>query len=80
MLLYFFAAVMMIVLDQAVKYWAFHSLQPQHTIPLIENVFHFTYVENRGAAFSLFAQFNSRWFFVALAVVITCLLYTSLED
>jgi signal peptidase II len=71
MLLYFLAAVIMIALDQAVKYWAFYSLQPQHTIPVIENVFHFTYVENRGAAFSLFAQFDSRWFFVTLAVVIT---------
>ena len=46
-------------------------LQPQHTIPLIENVFHLTYIENRGAAFSMFAKFDSRWIFVALASVIT---------
>ena len=46
-------------------------LQPQHTIPLIENVFHLTYIENRGAAFSMFAKFDSRWIFVALAAVIT---------
>ena len=65
------AAVLMIAADQAVKYWALTVLQPQGTIPVIENVFHLTYVENRGAAFSLFAKFDSPWLFVALATVIT---------
>ena len=69
--LYIAAILVMIVVDQAVKHWAFTVLQPQHTIPLIENVFHLTYIENRGAAFSMFATLDSRWIFVALAAVIT---------
>ena len=69
--LYIAAILIMIVVDQVVKHWAFAVLQPQHTIPLIENVFHLTYIENRGAAFSMFAKFDSRWIFVALASVIT---------
>ena len=69
--LYIAAILVMIVVDQAVKHWAFTVLQPQQTIPLIENVFHLTYIENRGAAFSMFAKFDSRWIFVALAAVIT---------
>lgn len=69
--LYIAAILVMIAVDQAVKHWAFTVLQPQHTIPLIENVFHLTYIENRGAAFSMFAKFDSRWIFVALAAVIT---------
>ena len=77
--LYIIAALLMIVLDQVVKYWAFTSLQAQHTIPLIENVFHLTYVENRGAAFSLFSQFDSRWIFVVLAVVITIAILIALS-
>ena len=79
MLLYIIAVLLMIVLDQAVKLWALTSLQAQHTIPLIENVFHLTYVENRGAAFSLFAQFDSRWIFVALACVITVVILIALQ-
>lgn len=55
--LYIAAILVMIVVDQVVKHWAFTVLQPQHTIPLIENVFHLTYIENRGAAFSMFAKF-----------------------
>lgn len=77
--LYIIVAIAMIALDQAVKYWAFSVLQAQHTIPLVENVFHLTYVENRGAAFSLFARFDSRWIFVTLAVVITIVIFCVLH-
>lgn len=70
-MLYILLAVLMIAVDQGVKYWALTSLQARQTIPLIDGVFHLTYVENRGVAFSLFAQFDSRWFLVTLAVVIT---------
>ena len=69
--LYIAAILIMIVVDQVVKHWAFTVFQWLHTIPLIENVFHLTYIENRGAAFSMFAKFDSRWIFVALASVIT---------
>lgn len=74
--IYICAILLMIAADQAVKYWAFTSLQPQNSIPIIENVFHLTYIENRGAAFSLFARFDSRWIFVALAVVITIAIFS----
>ena len=43
-------------------------------------MFHLTYIENRGAAFSLFAQFDSRWIFVVLAIVITAVSYTHLPS
>lgn len=72
--LYIAAVAIMIIADQLVKHWAFTTLQAQHTIPLIENVFRLTYIENRGAAFSMFARFDSRWIFVALAVVISIII------
>ena len=77
--IYICAILVMITADQAVKYWAFTSLQTQHTIPLIENVFHLTYIENRGAAFSMFAQFDSRWIFVVLAVAITIAIFAAIH-
>ena len=77
--IYIVATVLLIAADQAVKYWALTSLQAQHTIPLIQDVFHLTYVENRGAAFSLFEQFDSRWIFVALACVITVVILIALQ-
>ena len=68
MLLYIIAVLLMIVLDQAVKLWALTSLQAQQTIPLIENMFHLTYVENRGAAFSLLE--DQTWLFLLLALLV----------
>lgn len=65
------AVLCMIGLDQAVKFWAVTVLKPAVTLPLLQDVFHLTYVENRGAAFSFLAQYNSRWLFAALAVVVS---------
>lgn len=79
MLIYIFSILLMIAADQAVKYWAYTTLQAQGSIPLVDGVFHLTYVENRGAAFSLFAQFDSRWFFVLLAAVISVVILIVLQ-
>ena len=60
--------VLMIAIDQAVKYWALNILSAVDTMPLIEGVFHLTYVENRGAAFSILQ--NQRWFFLLITPII----------
>ena len=44
--IYICAILLMIAADQAVKYWAFTSLQAQQTIPLFNGVFHL-YRESR---------------------------------
>lgn len=44
-----------IAIDQLTKLWIFQTFQLHQTVPLIPGVFHFTYVQNTGAAFSLFA-------------------------
>ncbi len=46
-------SVALIVIDQLIKSWAFVDLQAIGTIPLIQDVLHLTYSENRGAAFSI---------------------------
>ncbi len=54
------------VVDQLVKLWAAGPLKSIHggDLPLIEGVFHFAYVENRGAAFGVLQ--NARVFFIIL--------------
>ena len=68
--MYLLAVLMMVIVDQAVKYWAVTMLASIGTIPLISGVLSLTYVENRGAAFSILEK--QIWLFVALAVVILC--------
>ena len=54
-------------LDQLSKYWVLNYLQEIGSIPVIQNVFHLTYVENRGAAFGMFQ--NNQMIFVVVAIV-----------
>ncbi len=76
---YLVIAILMIAFDQAVKQWAFTVLKAQATIPVVDGVFHFTYVENRGAAFSLFSGLNSPWIFAALAVIVSLVIFFVLK-
>ena len=68
MLLYILIPVLGIVLDPAVTYWAANSLQPIGSIPLWEGVFHLTYCENTGAAFSMFT--GQRWPLLVVTVIL----------
>ena len=64
------AVLTMVAVDQAVKYWAVTMLAPVGSIPLVPGILQLTYVENRGAAFSILE--NQIWLFVVLALVILC--------
>lgn len=59
--------VLCIAADQLTKICAAANLKDISTLPIIENIFHFTYVENRGAAFGILA--DHRWVFMILSVV-----------
>ncbi len=62
------AVILLIVaLDQFTKYLAVKFLSPIGSVPLIKNVFHFTYVKNPGAAFGIFS--DKPWIFQIFSVV-----------
>ena len=70
-------SAVVIVLDQLSKWWAVHALQPMgmpHAV--IPGFLNWTLAFNSGAAFSFLADGAGwqRWFFVALAVVISAVL------
>ena len=68
MLLNILIPLVCIVLDQAVKYWAATDLQAIGSIPLWKGVFHLTYCENTGAAFSMFT--GQRWMLLAVTLIL----------
>lgn len=53
-------AIAGLIFDQLTKIWVVKTFELYDTIPLWSEVFHFTYVTNKGAAFSLFSQ-NGEW-------------------
>lgn len=57
-----------VILDQFSKYIVVENMALGESIPIIEEVFHLTYILNPGAAFGMLA--HNRLFFIAIAVVV----------
>ena len=70
-MLYTIVAVLVLVLDQAVKFWTVKTIPPMAadgaTVSLIPGVLHMTNVQNNGAAFSILA--DQRWLLVGVSAV-----------
>jgi len=64
---YILIILSLIGIDQFSKYLALKYLKGVSSIPIINDVFHLTYVENRGAAFGLFQ--NNQIIFVVVAMI-----------
>ena len=57
-----------VILDQFSKYIVVENMALGESIPIIEEVFHLSYILNPGAAFGMFA--HNRLFFIAIAVIV----------
>lgn len=71
-MIYTIIAAVLIVADYITKLWAERVLTKISSIPLIENVFHLTYVENRGIAFGMFS--GGRVVFIAVSLIVMAVL------
>lgn len=67
MILNIILIILVIGLDQLTKYLTTANLDLGETFPVIKDVFHFTYVENKGAAFGMLAE--HRWVFMIVSIV-----------
>ena len=59
-------ALLVVIFDQLTKYYVVENFYLGESVPVIENIFHWTYILNPGAAFGMLE--GSRWFFVGIAV------------
>ena len=73
----FLAVSAMVLVDQAVKYWAAAAVAPVGSIPLIPDVVQLTYLENRGAAFSMLE--DQIWLFLLITVVVIAAIIVALK-
>lgn len=64
----FVLSLAVVILDQFSKYIVVENMALGESIPIIEEVFHLTYILNPGAAFGMFA--HNRLFFIAIAVIV----------
>ena len=72
-MLYISIITLSIILDRITKSLAVKYLMPIPTFPLWKDVFHLTYCENTGAAFSMFS--NSTMALTVFSVLIAVLLF-----
>ena len=64
------AAIVIIIVDQGSKYYIETHMALGDSIPVIDNIFHITYVLNPGAAFGMFRHKTSFFIGVAMAMLI----------
>lgn len=69
-MLYAIVAVIILIIDQAVKFWVSSGLDVGETASFIPGFVQLTNVHNTGAAFSLLSGAGARWFFVILTIVV----------
>lgn len=63
-------AVVVLILDQLSKYVVRVNMELYQSIPVIENIFHITYIRNPGAAFGILAQQTLFFIIITSAVLI----------
>lgn len=69
-----FIVLLIVVLDQLSKLAVLKYLSVIGDYPLIQDLFHLTYVENRGAAFGLF-QNQKLFFIITTTIVVSAIVY-----
>ena len=76
-LVWLWLAALVIVLDQASKYWFEHSLSLYEQIVVIPDLFSWTLAYNKGAAFSFLADQGGwqRWFFALVAAFASTVIF-----
>ena len=66
-LLWIAIIVASVILDQVTKWLAVINLKGGGSVSVIGEILHFTYVENKGAAFGMME--DSRWVFMVISVI-----------
>ena len=69
---YLVLAAALVAADQAVKYIIQSHFAVQQSVPVIEGIFHLTYIQNTGAAFSILE--GQKLLFILITSVVSLLI------
>ena len=69
---YFILTVALVALDQMVKLLVLQNIAPGARVPFIPHILELTYVENTGAAFSLFEEHT--WILALISLAMSLVL------
>lgn len=77
MLIWLLVVAAVIILDQGSKALVLYVMgldEIGESVPLIQDVLHFTHVKNTGAAFGMLGEENQRWVFMLISILGICAL------
>lgn len=66
-------AILTIILDQVSKWYVQTHFRIGESIPVIPDIFHWTYIVNHGAAFGILM--HQRWIFLLIVALLVMMLY-----
>lgn len=70
--------IVVLSVDRLTKFLAIQNLKPLHSIPVIKGIFHFTLVQNTGAAFGILK--GAGIFFVVISIAAIILIGLNLRN
>jgi len=73
-MIYFLIAAGVLIFDQVTKFLVRGDFALYESRPVIENIFHLTYIENPGAAFGMLAD-KRLFFLIATLLIIIFIIY-----
>ncbi|MCI8645754.1 MAG: signal peptidase II [Firmicutes bacterium] len=76
---YYLIIAAIIAADQVVKKMVVDSMELNETIPLINEVFHITYIRNTGAAFSLMDGFRGLLILLPVILIAAAMVYIHMK-
>jgi signal peptidase II len=74
LMLLFLLAGIILILDQSSKFMICRAMTLNESIPVVRNVFHLTYIQNKGAAFGLFPC-QTLFFIIVTLLVISLIIF-----
>lgn len=76
---YFLIILAVVVLDQAIKKAVVAAMALHQSIPVIQDIFHITYIHNTGAAFSMMEGMRSFLILLPLVLVLAAVIFIFLK-
>lgn len=67
-MVYCLLALVVVIIDQMTKYYVLEHFSLGESVPVIQNIFHWTFILNPGAAFGMLE--GSRWLFIMIAFAV----------
>lgn len=68
-------AILIIIIDQWSKYYISTHMWPGLSIPIVENIFHITYILNPGAAFGILKYKTGFFILITIMLLVAAIYY-----